>query len=76
MLELRDELTANLSEMKIAQYFKNNNVLRKLVMLVLISINSLLPADEKHQEQDNFDQQSQRPIAKTGLDAYDSIKYP
>jgi hypothetical protein len=41
----------NLSEKKIQFYFKTNSVLRKLVMLVLISINTLLPkAESVHSE--------------------------
>ena len=48
---LREDLMINLSEKKIQFYFKTNSVLRKLVMLVLISINTLLPkAESVHSE--------------------------
>jgi hypothetical protein len=42
----------NLNERSVAFAFKHNLIIRKLVMLVLISINHLLPTQEQqHQQQ-------------------------
>ena len=47
---LRENLMCNLNEKSIAVHFKHNPSIRKLVMLVLVSINHLLPVPDQEQE--------------------------
>ena len=48
----------NLNEKSIPVYFKHNSSIRKLVMLVLVSINHLIPVPAQEQELQEFNDES------------------
>ena len=66
---LRDTLMADHNERTVNSHFKSSAVVRKLVMLVLVSLNQILPAQEPNfiQQQDDAEEKPEIQVEKVDL---------